>query len=593
VRARRVVLAVALLASVAGCAQLPRSGPVHWVVEEGGDADELPLIDPPPPRVGATPAEIVNGFYEAMKAYPLSTDVAAQYLTTDAAKDWDPWDRTVIYDSVDVRWAGGNTVDASYGRRAALSDRGHYQPVAGGATRQQSMRYTLRLEDGEWRIVNPVDALFVNGGFFTQYFDPVSLYFGTPSGDYLVPDPIYLPTGEQLPTALVRGLLLGPTPTMPDGVRTEVPSMSQVDVSVPVDPDGVAEVRLTGPVLDMTDDQLRLLSAQVVWTLSQVPSITGVRITVSGVPLEFPGIPQVQTVRNWLDFDATTVPARSELFALESGRLVQVTPHRTPVTRETRGPWGRAVIGIRSFDVDTNLSRVGAISDDRHSLLVGPAFDPRGVTRIVDTSTGRLRSPTFTNSGELLYIEQLAGRARLLKWTPGEGVSSIPIGDLGRRRFISLTLSPDGCRFVGLARDATPQSGPAWIVLGNIRYSPDGGDVIGLTHVHELAAAGLTLQWVRAAEWLDPTTIVALGQVGQVGQVGVGAYTVRIDGSQYADAPLPVPLPPTVDAVDLEASGIPDADVYIQDRPGQLWSGGASRWRMVQQHPLVAAAVPG
>ena len=593
-RACRVALAAALLIPLVGCAELPQSGPVHWVVEEDDDSDDLPLIDPPPPSVGATPAEIVTGFFEAMKAYPLSTDVATQYLITDAVKDWDPLRRTVIYDAVDVRWAGGSTVDASYGRRAALSDRGRYRPVAGGATRLESLRYTLRLEDGEWRIANPVNALFVDGGFFTQYFKPVSLYFATRSGDYLVPDPIYLPTGEQLPTYLIRGLLQGPTPTMPDGVRTEVPAMNQADVSVPVDNGGVAEVLLTGPVLDMSDDQLRLLSAQVVWTLSQVPSISGVRITVSDLPLEFSGIPQVQTVQDWLSYDATEVPARSELYALESGRLVQVTPLRTPVTRQTRGPWGRAVIGVRSFDLDVNLSRVGAISTDRHRLLVGPAFDPQGGVGTAYISNGRLRSPTFTNSGELLFIEQLADRSRLLKWAPNKSVSSIPIGDLRQRRFISLTLSPDGSRFVGLARNGTSRSASARVVVGNVRYSAGGSEATGLSGVHELVASGLTLRSVRAAEWLNPTTIVALGQVGEVGRSVVRPYTMRIDGSQYADPPLSVALPQGVDdAVDLEASGIADSDVYVEDRQGQLWVGGTSRWHEVQQHPLVAAAVPG
>jgi Lipoprotein LpqB beta-propeller domain/Sporulation and spore germination len=587
VTVRRCVAAVGALALLGGCAQLPTSGPVEWVVEDRADSEQLPLIDPAPPQAGAAPAEIVTGFYEAMKAYPLSTDVAQQYLTADAAGDWYPLRRTIIYDTMEPH-GSGDVVYARYGRRAELSARGSYRPVGTGP-RQETYPFQLRLEAGEWRIVNPPDALYVDSPFFTQYYQPVSLYFVAPSGEHLVPDPIYLPTGEQLPTNLLRGLLAGPTPAMSDQVQTFVPPMIQTEPSVPVDESGVADVRLSGPILEMGDEQLRLLAAQVVCTLTQVTNVGGVRITVSGVPLEFPGIPAVQTAQDWSGYDASAAPARGSTFALDAGRIVQVTPSQVPVTHPTPGWWGRTVQGIDTFDVSVDLERVGAVTADGRRLLVGPLAEtgrPNRPRVAYVSPGGTLHSPIFTNAGELMVVEHRAGRSRLLKLTQ-DGPQPVMIGALRSQSLLSMALSPDGTRIVATVRDDT---GDARVVLGQVRYDNAGTEVVGLSGVHDMVASGLALGSIHAVGWVDMTTIVVLGQVGEG---TVRPYTVRIDGSQYLDRPLPIALPRWVDAVDLEASGIADSDIYVQDHRGRLWLGGTQRWDPIAERPLEAAAFPG
>jgi hypothetical protein len=581
-----MVVAVVALVLVGGCAELPSSGSVEWVVDEDAGSEQLPLIDPPPPREGAGPAEIVNGFYEAMKAYPLSTEVAARYLTSDAAADWSPLRRTIIYDALQPRVSGGGGVEARYGRRATLSERGSYQPVGTGPV-LETYHYQLRLEGDEWRIANPVDALYIDASFFTQYYRPVSLYFVAPSGRFLVPDPIYLPSGEQLPTSLVDGLREGPTPALAGQVQTFVPSpLAQVEV-LPADEAGIAEVRMSGPVLELGTDQLRLLSAQVVWTLVQVPTINGVRITVSGVPLEFPGIPAVQTASDWSSYDAAAVPARSSSFALESGRLVQVTPDQLPVTRTTSGWWGRKSRDVGDFDVSLDLKRVGAVSGDGRKLIVRPLSDADDVRADEYDSTGRLSSPTFTNSGELLVVENRADGSRLLVMSPDGVIRPVSLGPLRGDQVQSLSLSPAGVRFVATVRD---DRGVARIMLGQIRYADAGTDVVAVDHVHELVATGLALQSVRTASWLDMTSVVVLGRVGQG---VVRPYTVRIDGSQFIDPPLPVPFPARFPPADLEASGIPGKNIYVEDEQGLLRIGGIEPWRLIAERPLEAVTFPG
>ena len=83
-----------------------------------------------------------------------------------------------------------------------------------GATGPPGARETLDLrlvsEDGQWRIDNPVNALVVPTSFFDRSFARFNLYFYDQTGRVLLPDPVFIPRGEQTATNLVRGLLAGP-----------------------------------------------------------------------------------------------------------------------------------------------------------------------------------------------------------------------------------------------------------------------------------------------------------------------------------------------------------------------------------------------
>ena len=65
------------------------------------------------------------------------------------------------------------------------------------------------VEDGEYRINNPPDALVVPATWFAQRFSQVSLYYFDRTGSVLVPEPVFVPLGDQLATSLVTGLVAG------------------------------------------------------------------------------------------------------------------------------------------------------------------------------------------------------------------------------------------------------------------------------------------------------------------------------------------------------------------------------------------------
>ena len=82
------------------------------------------------------------------------------------------------------------------------------------------------------------DALIVPQPWFEQRFRQVSLYFFDPTARILVPEPVFVPRGEQQATTLVKALLQGPGAGMGQVERSFIPPGLDVGLSVPVSADG-------------------------------------------------------------------------------------------------------------------------------------------------------------------------------------------------------------------------------------------------------------------------------------------------------------------------------------------------------------------
>ena len=155
---------------------------------------------------------------------------------------------------------------------------------------QEGINWTLVSEAGEWRIADPPDALMLPLSHVDNRFQRLSVYFADPTGSVLVPEPIYLPIEVQTPTALTEALLAGPQGDERRADRTFLPADSELQVSVPVSPDGVAQVPLSGELLDLDRADLLVAVAQLVWTLRQVPEVSAVSLSADGDPVVVPDI---------------------------------------------------------------------------------------------------------------------------------------------------------------------------------------------------------------------------------------------------------------------------------------------------------------
>jgi hypothetical protein len=538
---RSALVAVGAALVLAGCADVPDSGPVNRVDAGASLEDGFAYYDPPPPQPGASPFEVVQGFYKAMLVYPITTKDAEDFMTAEAAESWDPTERTVVYETqVSAQSVGHGVVEAEVSRLGELDERGHYWPTP-PTQLVETRRLHLEQEHGEWRIADPPDALYVDSYFFSRTYEPYSLYFISPSGDMMVPEPVYLPRGQQPytqqpATLLVRTILEGPAPQWRGQLRTAIPPDTGLDGSVSISRDDIAAVRLLGPsIIELPPDKQRLLSAQLVWTLAQLPGLDGVRILADGAALQVPGVPAVQDLDQWSVFDPSRSPSRGQLYGLGGdGRLVQILPRRGS-RRLSESLWGVESRGIRSFDVDVGLEQVLAVSADGRRLLTGPLYASAGQRpRTLFTGGTDLATPVYASSVEegspqwLVVDRTTAGPSRLLV-SDGKGVRVRPMDGLERYRVESLSLSPDGMRFAALARPATAGGfGEPRIVIGRVLRSPDGTSVVGLAEPRELVVSGHTLDRIRSVGWTDATTLAVLAQPDGG---ALAAVTVRIDGS--------------------------------------------------------------
>ncbi len=135
------------------------------------------------------------------------------------------------------------------------------------------MSFPMRRENGEWRIAAAPNALLVPRAFYDQAFQDASLYFFDPSARILVPEVVHMPQGQQLTTALVQALVLGPQPSLAGVVRTFIPP--GLTVNPVVVSNGVADVTLRGPATPgrRATRSTRLMLTQLAWTLRQDPSV--------------------------------------------------------------------------------------------------------------------------------------------------------------------------------------------------------------------------------------------------------------------------------------------------------------------------------
>ena len=176
-----------------GCADdLPDEGPI--VTSEplrplAGFEDRRPSdINVTSPPRDASPLEVVRGFLDAMTASPIRLDVApASTSPSGPPRSGSPAAAKITYaDSPARRRVEGTAVTVRLTDAELIGPcRRPARPAAGG--RRDRCAFTLELEDGQYRIANPRDALVVPTSWFAQRFRQVSLYYFDPTGSVPCP----------------------------------------------------------------------------------------------------------------------------------------------------------------------------------------------------------------------------------------------------------------------------------------------------------------------------------------------------------------------------------------------------------------------
>jgi hypothetical protein len=554
-----------------GCSGLPESGPV---VDGGAsstvDDERASDINAVPPTPGMTPSAVVNGFLDAMYASPIRIDVAKEYLTPGAATEWDPEAGTITYldrqqPRSDQLQVSVELVDAEHLDRSG----GYDDAFAGGL---ETLRFDLDLEDGEYRIDNPPDALVVPRAWFTQRFQPASLYFFDPSGRILVPQPVYVPRGKELPATLVRRLVQGAGDSVRSLVRSYLPTtLDPRVVDVSVSPTGVAEIDLGGESTGISEAASERLLAQLAWTLRQQPGVRGIRVTLGGAAVLAPGGDEVYGVSAANPYSPNGPDPSTALFAVRDHVLQRRDGNEL---RPVRGVLGSGDVPVSTATPNIDATRAAAVLVGRRDLVVADLADQDdagggtrpGKPEIVLRGTSLL-SPAWDFADRIWVVDRTKDGAVVHVVVDGRD-RVVQVSGVSGHDVDSFLVSRDGTRFVAVVRGTADDD----LRVGRVE-ADGGGDVVRVRSTRVIDVdPGASLR-IEDIAWTSPTTLAVLSPLGP-GQV-YGVRRIGVDGSPSSAESLPTPV--TGPVIGLAGSPVTTLPLYVVTRDNlvDLTDGGS------------------
>jgi hypothetical protein len=430
-----VTLACVAGLAATGCATLPSSSSPQVIGTFSPAERELSIPTPVPDQ---EPDLLVRDFLKAAAIADQRHAAARQFLTPQAAENWDDLAETVIVLRAGLSAEGDRSADrAEYTLRAervgTLDPGGIFREDVG----QLEVTIGLTRIDGQWRIDElPPGVVIEKADFFATYAQR-DLFFLTSSGDALVPDPRWTAADRtDLEYSLVNLIATGPRPGLTDAVLSRVPA--SVSVRPDKDEDGARTGAAAGTVIDfgglpvLSSQATTQFAAQVVWTLADSNVPGPYRLERDGAPLD-ESHADGWTTEDVLDFNPYppvapmrhALTAQDGLISLEDGGA-----------RPASGPWSEVRQG-RSATVSHDDRLLAVVAGDEslgpQRLLIGAMDGEPTQALTARTLTG----PTFHPLNGRAWV--MADNSRLVRVdTNGDAptvqeMDGAPIRALGSR----------------------------------------------------------------------------------------------------------------------------------------------------------------
>ncbi|MFF7362506.1 LpqB family beta-propeller domain-containing protein [Streptomyces sp. NPDC008125] len=553
------VLGLGILLLV-GCGSMPVVGDVKPVdASQAGDAQVQ--VYAVPPRDGAEPGEVVDGFLESMTSDDPSFRTTRTYLTQDAARTWRPAAGTTVLAKAPNRNAPApqgaehDATDTTYtlsGQKVAEVDaQSSYQPIAPADYVQSLHLVREKSADGkqEWRISSVPDGLVLGQSDFKRLYRSVNTYYfaaGPADGPAaLVADPVYVRnrtdpvTRMDATTQTVRTLLDGPTDWLRPVVDSSFPTGTTLQkgvTSLAPDDQNVLKVPLNKEAAHATRSACRRMAAQVLFTLRDLTSARVEQVELENGRKVLCSLGAEETTGFTPDRGSGTPVGQ---YFVDEGK-VQRIPGSTkgsgdplPVT----GPLGEGTRPMSAVGVSRDEQKAAAVTTDRSQLYVAsiveegelPAEAP--VVSHAASADNRLSAPSWDGRGDLWVADRDPDEPRLLRLADGEGTpQDVAVPGLGGERIEALRMSADGVRIALLVGE----KGHRTLKIGRVERV--GSGATQQVSVQDLRQAAPQLTDVTAVSWSGRGRLVVVGkEEGGVQQVRY----VQADGSTSSSEVLP------------------------------------------------------
>jgi hypothetical protein len=510
----RFVIATGLVALVlSGCAGIPSTGGVESGKGRAVVVDPLVPVAPVPDPTDE-PVTLTDKFIQACAAGVSGTFAAAEaYLAPSARATWDPEAKVTVFGSGDFTpvWnEAAKTVTYSLPVIATVDSAGIFTEVDPGAP--QNVVFAMSQESsGQWRISGIENGIVLAQAHFDDLFRSVPLAFASADGKFVVPDLRWVPRGSAA-TFAVNALLGGPSAWLADAVQTGIPVTTSLALQAVPITNGSAAVALNAGAAG-TAAQRALARVQLVKTLTRLPDISSVSVTIGGLPLEA----DASALLNDAPIPGTTAVAFVEgrLGTWEADAL-SVVPAAVGVLPDGANSPALAYDGTtaaflvhQSTLVTTNALASGTVPLDAGAKLSEPVMP---VT--VAYSGTNLVAPSFDWYGWLWTAER-SGTGSLVAIPPGGSAQEVSVPWLEGREVGAVRVSHDGARVAVLSRE-----GGIWRldVAALIRDSGGVPRSVGLP-----LSVGLGVGPASHVVWVDDVTVAVLadGPAGTTPSLGV------------------------------------------------------------------------
>jgi hypothetical protein len=483
----------ALVLTLSGCAGIPNSSDVNYGEEVSTDTStQFVRVIARPPSLGMTPEEIVRGFLDASADPSENYGIARQYLDIESADDWNPLTGIEIYEPSTIEVTGSaSTLTVGASKLGTISDLGRYQSSDPAA--QVSESFELKREaSGEWRISELSDGILLSSGDVDRSFRSFPIYFFNTELTSLITDNVLVPVSYSgAATTLVRSLLDGPTPYLSPVATSAFPVGTTLTYgSVPVT-NGVAQVDLSNEVLGADESTRQAISAQLVWTLSVLPNVSAVQISVSGQPLALSNVGALQTIQDWQSLSTLPNSEMTSLNVIRSEKIFSVVNGNDNLKHIAPAPLVFAVPNLSD-------TRIASVTADRKSLQV--TNSPESQFEVV-AQGDQISKPTWDRDGNIYFSDTGQGVREILSEGSLRTVL-VDVSTLGTNDQVKqVAVASDGVRVAVVMSNGLQDV----VAVGAIFKTDSETRIIGLHRIER------SITSARDIVWSSPTSVAVIG----------------------------------------------------------------------------------
>ena len=520
-----LVIAIAL----SGCAGIPKSSEVYFGEEISEDSSaQFVRVIARPPSTGMSPEEIVRGFLDACADPSENYGIARQYLEVESADNWNPITGIQIYESSTIEVSGdAPELTVSAGKLGTISDLGRYQSGDPGAKISSSFELTQDA-GGQWRIADLSDGILLSSGDVDRSFRSFPIYFFNTELTSLVTDNVLVPVSNSgAATSLVRSLLDGPSPYLSPVATSAFPVGTTLTYgSVPIT-NGIAQVDLSNEILGADEVTRRALSAQLVWTLSVLPNVSAVQISVSGQPFALSNTAALQTIADWRSLSTLPNPELQILNVIKNEAIFSTVNELETLKYIAPAPLVFASPNL----VGTQLAIVTA---DRKSLQVTNSAESKFA---IVAQGEQISKPTWDREGNIYFSDFGQGVSEVTRDGSLRPVT-VDASTLGTNDQVKqVAVSSDGVRVAVVLSDGIQDV----VAVGAVFKTDSETRIIGLHRIER------SITTVRDIVWSSSTSIAVIGSdesksdlvfdvslldgKTKLSSTPVGAQQILVDGS--------------------------------------------------------------